>query len=344
MGELSIIPYFREQRTALPLASGDLTGKTVMVVGSNVGLGLEATVHLANMKPARVIATCRDLDKCEQTRKVIEQRVTGAQSDVISWPLELTSFDSVRVFVDKFEGESDRRIDTLVANASVFKHGFTKTTDGWETSFQVNYLSTALLSILLLPHLVKSSSTSSPSRLVIVSSFGHYLASSCLKGSQEWKNVLEIMGGETLQGNSVDRYNLSKLLQIMFVRELAARLNTPTPVIVTAVNPGLCHSELARDVDSGFFKYILSAVKTVLIARTTEMGSRTLVHAAVAADEHDRHGRYVSSCEVTEESSFLISEEGKILSKRVWGETIEILSQVDPRVVQIVSEYLGSNS
>lgn len=63
----------------------------------------------------------------------------------------------------------------------------------------------------------------------------------------------------------------------MFVRELHSRLPVPTPVAVSAANPGFCHSRLTRSVGNPFMRLGLAMMKT-LIARTSEMGSRTLVH------------------------------------------------------------------
>lgn len=49
-----------------------------------------------------------------------------------------------------------------------------------------------------------------------------------------------------------DRYNTSKLLEVLLVRSLAAAMrngaNANKPIIINAVNPGLCYSEIARDV------------------------------------------------------------------------------------------------
>jgi NAD(P)-dependent dehydrogenase (short-subunit alcohol dehydrogenase family) len=55
---------------------------------------------------------------------------------------------------------------------------------------QVNYLSTALLSMLMLPHLLKTGTPESASRLVIVSSEAHYLADT-LKGADKWDGIIE---------------------------------------------------------------------------------------------------------------------------------------------------------
>ena len=104
----------------------------------------------------------------------------------------------------------------------------------------------------------------------------------------------------------------------MFVRELASRLPNPTPVSVSAVNPGFCISQITRSMDTNPVIRITSCVVKALFARTTEVGSRTLVHPAVEPGERVRHGRYVSCCEVVEESDYVLSEEGKEISKRLW--------------------------
>lgn len=49
----------------IPVPAADLTGKTVVVTGANVGLGFEAAKHFAAMKPARLIIACRSQEKGE---------------------------------------------------------------------------------------------------------------------------------------------------------------------------------------------------------------------------------------------------------------------------------------
>jgi hypothetical protein len=76
--------------------------------------------------------------------------------------------------VNQFE-EEGFQLNAVVANAGLHTTQYTKTLDGWETTYreyfhfiprlsndalyrlQVNYLSTALLSILMIPHLIASS-------------------------------------------------------------------------------------------------------------------------------------------------------------------------------------------
>ncbi|KAF8431641.1 hypothetical protein L210DRAFT_3560183 [Boletus edulis BED1] len=176
----------------------------------------------------------------------------------------------------------------------------------------------------MLPYLIKSTTASDTARLVIVASDAHFRANK-LKGVANWPSILGKLNDEEYCTASVmkNRYELSKLLQVMFVRELASRLLNPTPVSVT-----------------NLVMKLMVHVGKALLARTTEMESHALVHPAVEPSERDRHGRYVSCVEVAEESDYALSEERKEFSRRLWEETIEILAKIDPRVNQIISQHL----
>ena len=90
----------------------------------------------------------------------------------------------------------------------------------------------------------------------------------------------------------LQRYNVSKLLEVFYARELAFRIKhyDDAKVIINFVNPELCQSELARE--AGWIVQVMKA----LLARTTEAGSRVLVYGAQAGQE--THGQYVSNCRV----------------------------------------------
>lgn len=87
-----------------------------------------------------------------------------------------------------------------------------------------------------------SSQKSAPSRIVVVSSIAH--------------NRGEINTTDLNSDKSYDpgaAYNQSKLANILFTRELAKRLDR-TGVVVNAVHPGLCDTELIRHM--GVFKSV----------------------------------------------------------------------------------------
>jgi len=65
-----------------------------------------------------------------------------------------------------------------------------------------------------------------------------------------------------------------------------------------------------------------------LLARTTEYGSRTLVHAGCAGAE--THGHYLSDCKIELPSDYVLSAEGYRTQNRVWDELIQKLEVIKP--------------
>ena len=64
MGQLTFFNFLSDQLWRVhPVVQVDLTGKTVVVVGANVGLGFEATKHFASMNPKRLVLGCRSQEK-----------------------------------------------------------------------------------------------------------------------------------------------------------------------------------------------------------------------------------------------------------------------------------------
>ena len=117
---------------------------------------------------------------------------------------------------------------------------------------------------------------------------------------------------------SVLVYERFLVTNVFFVRELTKRLPSNSPVIVTAVNPGFCKSRLGRNLPSVY--RVLGKVMEVLLARTTEEGSRQLVWAAVggAGREFDLRGGYVNKASLEEVSDYALSDEGAGLQTRLW--------------------------
>ena len=56
----------REQLATVPsVEHEDLSGKTVVVIGANIGIGFEAAKHFAKMNPDRIILGCRSKERGE---------------------------------------------------------------------------------------------------------------------------------------------------------------------------------------------------------------------------------------------------------------------------------------
>ncbi|TVY92653.1 hypothetical protein LAWI1_G001451 [Lachnellula willkommii] len=95
----------------------------------------------------------------------------------------------------------------------------------------------------------------------------------------------------------INRYEISKLMQILFVRELVSHIKANNPpsllVIINLVNPGLCVSTLATRDEKPLAARIIESIIYKIIGRTTEVGSCTLVLGASAGPTS--HGEYMSN-------------------------------------------------
>lgn len=82
MGPLSDLHTQICLKPQLPVA--DFIGQTIIVTGSNVGLGKEACKHFVNMKAARIIATVRTISRGQAALEEIEEE-TGRTGVVELW-------------------------------------------------------------------------------------------------------------------------------------------------------------------------------------------------------------------------------------------------------------------
>ncbi|KAI9830054.1 MAG: hypothetical protein M1819_005884 [Sarea resinae] len=298
------------------------SGQTVIVTGSNVGLGFEAARHFVRLDAKKVILAVRNLEAGEKAKETIE---TSTQRPGVCevWKLDLASYDSVKAFASRVTQQLPR-LDIVVENAAIAATKYS-VAEAHERSITVNVISSILLGLLLLPKLkatAKEFPSSSPPHLSIVVSEVHAWTK-----FPEWKaaNTFAELDDEKT-ANMAERYQTTKLLEVLAVREIASRV-ADSGVVVNMLNPGLCHSELARD--SGWGLWFLKLV----LARSTEVGSRALMAAAAAGKES--HGAYISDAKVANEelSAFVRSEEGATAQAKVWKELGEILEKIQPGVM-----------
>ncbi|KAJ7027177.1 hypothetical protein C8F04DRAFT_1399627 [Mycena alexandri] len=319
----------------------DLAGKTVLVLGANTGLGLEAAKHFAATNPDRLILACRSASKGQAA--VDKLRVATGYSKAEVWIVNLADFASVTDFADKFDRDGGR-LDIVVANAALGVLKYEATKDGWEASLQVNSLATSLFCLRLLPAMLQTAQEyATLPRLVVVSSGSHYEVEALDKRVAKSPEMLKTLGSAEYctSENMAARYPITKLCSVLFARALNAHIPSTTPLIVNTVDPGFCHSELTRNITG-----LRAAVITIMgwiLARTAEQGSRRLVWCAVGQQEQpDKlRGEFITRCSVQEVSDYVLSVDGGRAQNRFWDETVEILSRVDPKVGSVVEKYLA---
>lgn len=266
-------------------------GKTILITGANTGLGFEAAVKYAAHGAERLILAVRSTAKGEDAKARIVQHTGYNSASITILTVDLTSFESVQAFATALFKSTDK-LDIALLNAGLGNQAYEKSPMGWEMALQVNVLSTSLMAVLILPLLRATAAARwTSTHLTFVNSNGHDLAKrewlgesgSLLKASNEEKNWV-----------SERSYSLVKLMGMATMQALAGITAAPTgqggaspPVIVNAVCPGLCKTDLGRNFSFG--ARIAGLAFFAVFARTAEQGSRSLVSATALGPES--HGR-----------------------------------------------------
>lgn len=152
---------------------------------------------------------------------------------------------------------------------------------------QANYISTALLLILLLS-VVKDGSYIVPTRVTIVSS-----------DAAAWTNFKEKHNDPLLASldksdnwDAIDRHFVTKLLMQLFVAELTPHVPSSLAVI-NMVTPGIVHdTEVTREARTIFIGKVAHIVRK-RIGFNSSMGARLVIDAAVNHGS-ETHGHYMS--------------------------------------------------
>ena len=261
------------------------TDKTVLITGANTGIGLEAARYFVQLEARRVILAVRLREKGEAARKDIEAS-TGRLGVVQVVRLDMGSYDSIHEFIEELDRDVDR-LDVVILNAGVIEQEYRRSQEGWENTLQVNTISTALLTLLLLPRLVHQESEKGDfPRLIIVSSILYRNAK--LDQVRGWttRNL------DARRFSGLQQYALSKLLALYVMRELTAQATDEKghpKVLITACCPGLCSSQLYRSFSTGVLGKIIYATQKVF-GNSPEKASRTLVRAVGLGTE--AHGEF----------------------------------------------------
>ncbi|KAK8108350.1 short-chain dehydrogenase reductase family [Apiospora sp. TS-2023a] len=311
---------------SLPYPEGSQAGKTVVITGSNTGLGKEAARHFARLGAQRLILAVRNVESGEAAKRDILES-TNAATDIQVWPLDMASYASVQSFAARVGSDLDR-VDIFIANAGLAKMAWSTAEDN-ETQITVNAVSTMLLVALVLPKLKQTAAKFGIRPVLTLTSSGAHAHTQFPHG--HYPNIFETLNDKAFaEAHWNDQYPASKLLTIFHVRGLAELhpASSGYPVTINLANPGFCESGLSRDAQ-GMMAVMFGAMKLVL-ARTTEQGSRTIFHAATQGA--DTHGQYVDDCRIGEPSE--IVTKGKELQDWLWGELVAKLEKIQPGVTK----------
>ncbi|PWN18735.1 NAD(P)-binding protein [Microstroma glucosiphilum] len=261
----------------------DLRGKTVIVSGSNSGIGKEAAFVFAQWG-ATVILACRDPPPYEQHPKDAIADLLARDSSISSeqfewWEVDFGKLDSVRAFGRKWR-QSGRICDVLANNAGV--GGASErivTKDGFELVNQINFMAHCLLTLYVLPSMKKSAAP----RIVNTTSIFHFGG---VLDFSDFNNERATSRG--LHG--VQLYCNAKLRLQVWTVELQRRLSRSDEfrhVIAHGVHPGFVKSNLWNSPTIRALPTILVKgldLLMALISVTSQQGSLAILHAALRTD------------------------------------------------------------
>ncbi|KAI0451812.1 NAD(P)-binding protein [Xylaria acuta] len=308
----------------IPTNTPQLSKSIIIVTGANTGLGYEASKHLSQLGVGKLIMACRDTTKGEAAKKNLLASTGKPESSIDVWCIDMDSYESIKAFASS--ASELPRLDGILANAGLMTAQF-GLSEGNERNLNVNVISTFLLCLLLLPKMRESQKqTGNIARFTIPNSALHYVAPLDELKPGNHKIMERLNDPET--SKMAGRYNLSKLLVIYAVREFAKRSTSSGkgPFIINTPNPSFCKSNLAKESqETAGFKLFESAM-----ARSTEEGSRALVHGVLAGPE--TNGQYLTNCKVQCPASHVTGPWGQEVQQIFFSELLEKLEAIHPGI------------
>ncbi|XP_030635871.1 dehydrogenase/reductase SDR family member 13 isoform X1 [Chanos chanos] len=277
-----------------------LHGKTVIVTGSNTGIGKATALDLAK-RGARVILACRSKQRAEAALQEIRRE--SGNNEVIFMQLDLGSLKSIRSFAENFL-KSEPRLDLLINNAALGAPG--RTEDGLGMILGVNHIGPFLLTNLLLDRLKECA----PSRVVNVASYMHEFGEidfNCIN-----RHKCLGLGTSTLDITKI--YSHSKLCNVLFTHELAQRLKG-TNVTCYSLHPGSVATELDRNSKDSWYVFIFRPIFRNMFMTDPMSGAQTTLYCALQEGIEPLSGRYFSNCTLTE-----VKQKAKddIVARKLW--------------------------
>ena len=247
----------------------NLTGRSVIVTGSNTGLGYESALQLAR-HGASVTLAVRDQSKGDQAASAMLANASGIEVHV--GQLDVSDLDSVRTFAQRWSSEHPQGLDLLINNAGIMATPQRKSAQGFEMQLATNHLGHFALTGLLFPALVAVPN----SRVVNVSSLAHRM----VKGF----NFQDPMG--TKKYRAWGAYGQSKLANLLFTTELSRRLELGDySVGAVAAHPGFSATNLqgaASKMRGNSLEFRVTQMMNSVIAQSAEMGALPILFAATA--------------------------------------------------------------
>ncbi|ORX64168.1 NAD(P)-binding protein [Basidiobolus meristosporus CBS 931.73] len=279
--------------------SDSIKGKTVLITGATWGgLGAEAARVIAKYGAKLVIVAGRRQSSLDETIGKIKQETPSA--NLRSLVIDLASLDSVRDAA-KEVNEYTEPIDVLINNAAIMAAPYSRTKDGFEAQFGINYLAPFLFTNLILDRLLASSQGP---RVVNVSSSGHQISK------------IRFADPGFSDGRTYEKwqaYGQSKTAIILFTKELSNRYKSKG-LVAFSLHPGVISTNLANHLnladefkenflDADGQPWMSEEALKSLTWKTIPQGAATHIVAAFDPSIVNQSGSYLEDAKVSNETA-----------------------------------------
>ena len=277
----------------------DLTGQTMLVTGSNSGIGNETARVLAK-RGAHVIAAAQTIEKARQACDEIGGNTTPVACE-LSEPSSVRSCAQTVADIGQF--------DSIICNAGIMALPQLEQQHGYEAQFFTNHIGHFILVNSLLQNLKDNG------RVVVLSSSAH---KSAPREGIQFDNLTGDNGYR-----SIAAYGQSKLANLLFARELAKRLEGTTKT-ANSVHPGVIHTNLARNMNPVVRGVI--ALTAPLMLKTIPQGAATQCYVSTHPSLADVSGQYFADCN---ESTTSRNGRDEAMAAKLWEVSEEIVAQLN---------------
>jgi NAD(P)-dependent dehydrogenase (short-subunit alcohol dehydrogenase family) len=260
--------------------------KTILITGSTGGLGREVAMQLGAMG-----ATILVHGRSEERGKEVVDEIKKAGGKAVFYQADLASLKEVKALADKVKADYTS-LNMLINNAGIIgPEQRAESSDDYELTFAVNYLSHFLLTRELLPLL----EAGAPARIINVASIG-----------QSPVNFNDVMLDNSY--NRMGAYTQSKLAQIMFTITLSEQLDAKT-ITVNSLHPAtFMDTQMVADIGGRPMA-------------TVQEGAEGVMKLATSSKLDGRSGLYFNQTEEAKANAQAYDEKAR---KQLWDLSVEL--------------------
>lgn len=294
---MSKLTPFKSTTTAESIAQDcDLSGKRYLVTGCNSGIGFE-TMRVLLLRGALVYGTAKTVKKAKEAGGLAQGE--HANGTMVPLACDLTKLLTVEKVVSKITTP----LDGIIANAGIMALPTLELVNGIEKQFYTNHLGHFALITGLLKQLTATA------RIVVLSSAAH--------GYAKGKNItFDDLAWKERTYTPWVSYGISKLANILFVKELALRLKKQQTV--NALHPGVVDTQLFRNLS----KEKEVSMKKSFKAKSVERGAALSLFLATSERVTGYSGEYFSNGILGKPSALA---QDKALAKELWRVSEELM-------------------